>query len=343
MIRRSRSSSLRGRLDDAMHRFCSSLGAKVIILAVALTIVAPTAPSAADSGIAIVSISEVFERLNTANNILLTAYALDPDSEIVQRLQDAASRGAHISIGLDENAFDDARTSNDAVASQLELSAIEVHKIPESHVKAVFVDGTMYLSDRNWPATSNAQVVVKDMNAGDRRIVSTAILGGRLGSNDHLWTMKAEALKAEAAVIMARTSNEVDVESETFGSGTPVFEAMMARVAGGDSVKLLIALSGFKRSAAARHAVVTLQARHVEVRLTNANEKLAIEGYNCFFGSANATRELPQQIDFGIAMRDAALATRLHSQFESEWNAAVPAPLFVPQRPPHRVKSAPQS
>ncbi len=305
----------------------------------AIVIGATTLPVDADSGIRLVPISDVFERLDTANNVLFTAYALQPGSDIVRRLQDAASHGAHVSVGLDADAFNNARSTNDAVASELELSAIEVHKIPTSHIKAAFLDDAMYLSDRNWPSTSNEQIVVEDTNRSDRRIVSTAVLGGRLGSNDHLWTRKADALKAEAAVILSRTSNEVDVESETFGAGTPVFDAILSRVANGDVVKVLFAFSDFERSAIARHAVASLEARHVEVRLTRANEKFAIEGYNCWFGSANATHELPNQIDFGIAMRDVRIASRLHSKFESEWSTAIAAP-NLSARPTHQRQPA---
>jgi len=304
----------------------SAVAASVFL---ALSAISHNAAEAA-LGIDLVPISYVFDGIASAKNVLVTAYTLSPESDMVRRLLLAAHHGAHVSVGLDATAFESAATANDTLASTLELSNIEVHKIPTSHIKAVVLDNVIYLSDRNWPASDNQQVVVRDTLASDRRILETAIFGGRLGANDHLWTKKADALKAEAAVISARTSDEIDVETETFGAGTPVFEAIGARAAGGDHVKLLVASSDYARSSIARRAIANLQARHVEVRLTNANEKFAIEGYNCWVGSANATRDLTSQIEFGMAFRDAGMATTLHGQFVREWSTASDPPRYVP-------------
>jgi len=143
----------------------SAVAASVFL---ALSAISHNAAEAA-LGIDLVPISYVFDGIASAQNVLVTAYTLSPESDMVRRLLLAAHHGAHVSVGLDATAF--AATANDTLASTLELSNIEVHKIPTSHIKAVVLDNVIYLSDRNWPASDNQQVVVRDTLASDRRIL----------------------------------------------------------------------------------------------------------------------------------------------------------------------------
>jgi hypothetical protein len=288
--------------------------------------------SAETSGIDLVPVSSVFRGISAAETVTLTAYELSRNSDIVHLLIDAADRGAHVNVGLDADTVGAAGAENDFLASHLELHHINVHRLPMSHMKVAVIDGIIYLSDRNWPASSTEQIVVRDVDPSDRRVIEEAIVGSHLGATNHLWTEKSSALQAEAAVINSRTSDEIDVESESFGAGTPVYEAMVYRADGGDRVKLLIAQREFAASAVEQRAVDMLHRHHIDVRLTHADEKMAIEGYNVFFGSANATRGLETQADFGIALRDSTIATQLHAQFEREWRESTALPAQRPQK-----------
>jgi phosphatidylserine/phosphatidylglycerophosphate/cardiolipin synthase-like enzyme len=286
--------------------------------------------AANSAGIELVSIADVFLEIEGAHSIKVTAYAMSPRSDMARRLIDAADHGARISVGLDADAFGNAAVDNDALASELALHNIEVHRMPTTHAKIVELDGVVYLSDRNWPADADQQLVVRDRNKTDFGVIDRAISGGRLGASDHLWTKKSDALTAEAGVISARSSGEIDVETESFGAGTPVYDAIVQRARGGDTVRLLIASREYSSSLIEHQAVADLLREHVEVRLTRANEKMAIEGYNVFVGSVNATRSLSNQLEFGISLRDPAMATMMHSQFAREWATAIPVIVPTP-------------
>ena len=60
------------------------------------------------------------------------------------------------------------------------------------------------------------------------------------------------------------------------------------------------------------------------VRIGTSGEKLALDGSNAWIGSANATRGLPNQIDFGFIFHNREIAAQLRAQYEKNWNAATP-------------------
>lgn len=293
-----------------------------VAIAAAIATGVPAAPATPEGAIGLVSIADVFARIGSARTVTLAAYSLKPHAIITTTLVAAADRGARVSVALGRDAFGDAQRDNAETAALLGAHRIEVHASPAtSHIKVAIIDGALYLTDRNFASRSAEGIVVLDTIAGDRVLVERALLGSA-GGNDHLWTRKADALAAEARVIGARASRSVAVSTESFGGSTPVFDALLARRRAGDEVRLLVAASEYRTSPIERHAVDALRGAGVQVRLSDANEKYAVDGDAVWIGSANATRGRAEQIDFGIAMRDAGLAGALANQFNAEYARA---------------------
>jgi hypothetical protein len=273
----------------------------------------------------IVTVEDVFLRLQSARTVTLAAFALGPRSAIIRAVEAAADRGTKVSVLLSK-AFGMYSNQNAQTAMALSHHGIRVHFAGNArrstHIKAIIIDGEVYLSDRNWARGSRDQIIVRDSVAGDRILIERSLIGA-MRSNDHLWTRKGDALDAEANLIQGRRSRMLRVSTESFGSGTRVFTALIARRGRGDVVRLLVARAEFLRSQSEQRAISALKAAGVEVRLSTSNEKMAIDGDACWFGSANATRGVPNQTDFGMITFERAIAASLSTKFELEWNHAV--------------------
>ena len=285
------------------------------------------ATPAAVGAIDLRSIDDVFERMRTAHVITLSAFSLSARSLVVERLDAAAARGARVAVALDRG-FGFYVPANAIAATVLRAHGVRVHVVGgthSTHIKAAVLDGETFLSDRNWAAADPAEsLVIRDTVAGDRILVERAMLG-LTGGNDHLWTRKADALGAEARMLRAGHDRVACVASESFGKGTPVYDALLQIAGGNARVRLLVALSEYRRGDSERRAVAALIARGVEVRLGHADEKFAVNGSHVWIGSANATAGLPDQVDFGIVAADAAIAKTLVDRFDAQWRRAQPA------------------
>lgn len=272
----------------------------------------------------LVGVHEIFERIAAAKTITIAAYSLKDTSPIVADLAAAADRGARASVALSRG-FGMFVSTNRATAAFLENHHVRVHILESTtestHVKVAIIDGEVYLSDRNWSPSDTRQIVIHDTVPGDRVLVERAILGDP-GQNDHLWMRKADALAAEAEMLHVRHSNLVRVSSESFGPGTPVFDELLARAEAGDHIELLVAPSEYRHTGREQIAVADLQSHGVEVRLSTADEKVAIDGDFVWLGSTNATHGVPNQIDFGMRTSDKEIAHRLTAQFDAEWLSA---------------------
>jgi phosphatidylserine/phosphatidylglycerophosphate/cardiolipin synthase-like enzyme len=286
----------------------------------------PPTQHATSPNIDIVASKFVLDKMTSAGTITLAAYSLQATSAVVRDLEAAADRGAHVSVALSRG-FGFYVAENRATANDLSAHGVKVHILESTtestHMKAVVLDGDLYLSDRNWTTSYSEEIVVHDTVPGDRTLVERAILGETSG-NDHLWTRKADALAAEAALLDNRHSNLVRISSESFGSGTPVFDELMTRAKAGDQVELIVANAEYHSSRSEAAELADLAASGVKVRTSNADEKFTVDGDAVWIGSANATRGVPNQIDFGITITDTNIARRLENQFDSEWARATP-------------------
>jgi phosphatidylserine/phosphatidylglycerophosphate/cardiolipin synthase-like enzyme len=272
----------------------------------------------------LLDVGDTLAAIAGAQTITLSAYTLSPGGKMSAALLAAAARGARVSVALDGSAFGAAARSNAKTVAEFESHGVRVHLTEQPlHLKAAVIDGAVYLSDRNWSSGHGREVVIRDPYPGDRLLVERAIFG-QGGSNDHLWLRKADALAAEARLVAQRASHDVFVESESFGSGTPLFDILLARAREHDSVHLIVAAFEYRRSAAEQRAIAELMREGVNVRVGTSGEKLALDGSNLWIGSANATRGLPNQIDFGFIFHDRDLAAQIRAQYEANWNGATP-------------------
>lgn len=278
----------------------------------------------ANSLVAFTSVNDVIGRFQGAQTITISAFSLGPRSTVTQALVDAAHRGTKVSVVLDGKAFGEAANENAQTVPYLQQNGVRVHLTENPlHIKAAVIDGAVYLSDRNWTTRSSAEIVILDRVPADRMIVERAMLGVP-SSNDHLWTRKADALAAEALLLNSKQTRSILVESESFGAGNPVAEALDRRALAGGDLYLIVSRLEYRSSPSERRTLQKLAYDGVHIRIGNSNEKLAINGDYFWAGSANATRGLPDQIDFGLLIQDAQLANDLRQTFVTNWNDATP-------------------
>jgi phosphatidylserine/phosphatidylglycerophosphate/cardiolipin synthase-like enzyme len=294
------------------------------ILAAPFSAALPASAQAAVRPRILVEVRDVIASIGAARTVTISAYTLSPRGKMSGALLAAAARGARVSVALDGSAFGAAARSNARTIAEFNARGIRVHLTERPlHLKAAVIDGAVFLSDRNWTSGRGHEVVIRDPYTGDRTTVERAILGDP-GSNEHLWLRKADALAAEARLVAQRASHEVLVESESFGAGTPLYDALRARARAHDSVHLIVAAFEYRRSSAEQRAVAELEREGVHVRIGTSGEKLALDGSNAWIGSANATRGLPNQVDFGFIFHNREIAAQLRAQYEENWNAATP-------------------
>lgn len=276
------------------------------------------------TGFESVAMSTVFDGISRAETITLTAYSLKPTASVVRALAAASDRGAHVSVALSRG-FGMYVRENADTAAELTAHGVRVHVLEgttqSTHMKAVILDGNLYLSDRNWAARPGQEIVLRDTIPGDRTLVERAVLG-ETGHNDHLWTGKAEALEAEAGMLSRTQSHKVDLETESFSESSPIYEQLKNLATSGHEVHLIVAESEYNHRPSERASLNALAASGVSVRLLNSNEKFAVTGNAVWIGSANATGGAPNQIEFGVLLEDESIANKISAQFERQWATA---------------------
>jgi hypothetical protein len=203
------------------------------------------------------------------------------------------------------------------------------------HAKlAVIDDDVAFLDDRNW-SDAGPQTILRDDDPADVALVRSA-LARRPASNARLEMVKPRSLRQECDVIADAASDALDVETESFGIG-PVYDALVARAARGAPTRLLVAARELAEARAradlpdARRpnelaALDRLRAEGVDVRITDASEKLAIGPHSAWVGSSNATRDwgsTAAQIDWGMRV-PADLVEPLRARFAQLWDGAQP-------------------
>jgi phosphatidylserine/phosphatidylglycerophosphate/cardiolipin synthase-like enzyme len=267
--------------------------------------------------------STIFDEVESSKTITMSAFTLSPHGKMARSLEAAALRGATVSVVLDGKAFGNAEIMNGQLKSDFAHADVHVHfSTGPLHLKAaVFDHERIYLSDRNFTSGGKNEVVLADPYVADRALVERAMLGVP-GSNDHLWLRKADALAAETQLIVTAPGPNVDVQTESFSVGTGVYEAMIQKAHQGDRVRLLVYESQLRNNEAERRALKALAQQGVIVRVAETNEKLAIAGDRSFVASANLTRGLPDQIDFGFYIGDPVATRIIQSQFNDNWDNA---------------------
>lgn len=302
----------------------------------------------------LVAPAAVFNAFAQARSIALSAYTLAPGGAATRALEAAADRGAAVSVTLENFAAvrqpdsragpdgrrepvgpwepegrwgsDDLRRDTARVAAELRRHGVAVKLgVPsgtEVHIKAAVADETAFLADRNW--TSTGETVLATTQPDDVAAVRAAI-DGRFSTTADLATEKRAALALEVETIRNGTGDRVDLESESFGAGS-VCAALRRRAEAGAHVRLLVSgRIAYASGATTERAVLRgLVASGIEIRTTEANEKLCVAGAAGWVGSANATYEYAPTSDWGYQFRNSPAIASLESAFEHSWKTARP-------------------
>jgi hypothetical protein len=280
--------------------------------------------------VAVVGQGALLGALAGAREVEVSAYVLDRREPVVKALEAAAQRGARVRVRLEGKPYSDhdgaMAKQNRALAAELRGCGAVVTLAGSGsepvHMKAALVDGVAYLDDRNFPP-SGRDTVVATSDPDDVAVVRAA-LQGVPGSDAHLATEKAGALRLEAQAIAQGRGDRVDVESEGFGLSV-ISKALRQRALGGAAVRLLVAQQEFGQARTQeRQAIARLVAAGGCVRVGRSNEKLCVAGDVGWVGSANATYAAPM-LDWGMQTRAAPVLDALQAAFDRNWAAAVPA------------------
>lgn len=276
---------------------------------------------ATGGGVDIVDPGDMYQAIATSSTVSLTAFVLAPGGEMVRALATACRRRARVVVELDRPGFADVRQSNDAAIAQLRSAGCEARYASRAlHMKVALLDHVAYLSDKNFAAGG---LFVRDSRADDRAIIAQT-LEGDPQSSERFWTRKADALDGEAEV-MGTAHRMLLVETESFGAGTAVYDALLNAPRSGVHAFLLVASREFATTRDEQAAVGALIRAGVVVRLSGQNAKLAVaDGLAAWVGSSNATASVPDQEDWGMRLSSSAQATAIRARFARDWAVSEP-------------------
>ncbi len=246
-----------------------------------------------------------------AESVAVEAYTLR--GPLVSALETAARSGAHVSVRLEQTPYRDRNGSlhdyNVKLVSELRGAGAVAGLEDGIHAKAITVDRTLYLDEKNW---NRDDLVLRDDDPADWSAIPQT---------------KDAALAQEARLLSrARVGDGVIVESESFGTGNAVYAALKALGADGAMPRLLVAQRDLRGSPRERAALERLASSGVRVRVCADSTKAAIAGNNVWLGSANATYGGGRwnMADWGLCTQDGAIAQTVRARLESEWRTARP-------------------
>lgn len=256
------------------------------------------------------STAQVVDALRRSRTVEAQVYTIR--GKVLQALEDAARRGAHVEVRLEAEPASDSKGAltrrNHALVAQMRAAGIDATLQSHVHAKRIDVDGTVFLDEKNFDG--NADLVLRDDDANDPAIASC----------------KSGALAGEAALLNgASRGDAVIVESETFGV-TAVSSALRALARNGESPRLLVCQRTLSGNAHERAELESLAAAGVQVRVCKDSAKLAVAGERAWLGSANATSAWGQfdMTDWGACTSDAAITAAVRERLEDTWAAARP-------------------
>lgn len=281
--------------------------------------------------IALSTTDGVLAAMQHARAVTLTAYVLRP-GRVLRALQDAAYRGARVTVRLEARPYGDTsgellRENSTAIgalrAAGADAATVDGDGAHPLHLKAALIDRALYLDDRNWP-DDGADTIIRDCDPRDLHSVDEA-LGGNPRNDAPLATQKDAALRREANVIYraADAGEPVDVQSESFGYGR-VCGALRSAAQAHVPIRLLVAKRDV--NAHTESALKRLIALGVSVRVSKSDEKMALAGDRGWLGSANATMGIENQLDWGLDIFDTSIISSLRERFNATWDQSVPYP-----------------
>ncbi|HTU82752.1 MAG TPA: hypothetical protein VMF61_11520 [Candidatus Acidoferrales bacterium] len=244
-----------------------------------------------------------------ARDVQACAYTMR-DGPMLRALEDAARRGAHVVVrldGADRPAEDGIARNNRGIVRRLRAAGADAALRRGTHAKSIVADGAAYFDGRNW---GEGDFVLRDDGAC-----------GVAGT-------KRDALALEAALLgRASAADGVLVESESFGTGNPVYGALHALARAGASPRLMVSERDLRHNARERAILERLQHDGARVRVCPDSEKFAVAGSRAWIGSANASfalRDAGDLTDWGLTTGDAAVVAAARDRVERRWTAAKP-------------------
>lgn len=263
-------------------------------------------------GVAMLNLSstpQMLAALSHAREIVAEAYTVH--GPVLHALEEAARRGAHVVVRLEGRPYGEPSErlarENARVVAQLRAAGADAQLDHPLHAKAIDVDSTLYLDEKNW---GMRDLVLCDEDPLDRASIPA---------------IKHAALAAEARLLRgARAGDGIIVESESFGCCNAVYSALEALGRAGASPRLLVCANELHGNDRERKVLDRLVRAGVRVRVCSDSDKLAVAGDRAWCGSANATvafgaSDMP---DWGVCTGDDAIVSAARARLEAQWGAA---------------------
>jgi hypothetical protein len=251
------------------------------------------------------SASALIAAISHARNVAVRAYTIH--GAVLYALEEAAHRGARVEVRLEGTPFADKKghlaRENRRLVGEMRAAGIVAGLDHPLHAKAIEVDGSLFLDEKNFDG--NGDVVVRDDDPGDRKAIA--------------WT-KSDALEREG-VLLRNAGRDAVVETETFGRCNPVSAALDQLARDGKAPRLLVSARDLSGNAHERAALQRLADDGVRVRVCDDSAKFAVAGERAWLGSANATvaRERYDMPDWGASTSDPQIVATVRDRLEARW------------------------
>ena len=282
--------------------------------------------------ISLSSTAAMLRAMGTAREIAFSSYFL-PGGRVERALEDAAKRGAHVTLRLNGYFYGGRGgmlDANERLVRRLKregahVDAAIVHRRDDDgagmHAKAAVCDGAAFLDDCNWRADDRDTVVrVNGPAAGAVR----AAITGKSAHCARIAFDKTDALNAEAGLLRRSAGMPVDVQAESIRYSR-VYSALKELAANGTPCRLLLSPDGIAGNY--KRAAELLAQAGVQVRVGKSTEKFALaDAKRAWIGSANPTSDHcdGNQIEWALRTRSTRIVASLHARFEQNWKRAKP-------------------
>lgn len=277
-----------------------------------------TASVDAAPGARVATLDDALSAIDTAQrSIVASAFTLQEQQPFVQALRRAAARGVHVDLVLTGVAARQERYAIDqncallsslgfrgqcGAGSQVTRGALRVELLPRLiHLKALVVDSGRFvgLDDQNFARHGT----LVELDPSFALAVERAAVGDPHDQMP-LTLTKGRSLALEAALI-DHAQRSVVLESESFGGGNAVFEALKRASARHLRVIVIVADREAMSNFSERAALDELAKGGATVRMQHGTAKgTVIDGVVGWIGSSNATAQADDQIDWGYASTD---------------------------------------
>jgi hypothetical protein len=253
------------------------------------------------------SMGEVCQAVGAARQIDLQAYTVWGPA--LKAVEAAAWRGAQVTVHLEGHPFGNPHLAkeNEKIAAQLRAAGAAVTLGHPLHAKALAVDGTLYLDEKNWRP---GDLVLRVDDPAEAATIPM---------------MKHEALAREGQLIDgASSADRVIVESESFGCCNKVYSELHQAALAGAAPRLLVSSRELSGNVPEREVLEALVRDGVTVRVCDDSEKLAVAGDAAWLGSANATIAAPDSdsTDWGLDTHNTTIVAAVRSRLETQWQRA---------------------